>query len=100
MLLADGTGILSARSVRLMTTDHLTQEQRDESALFLEGAGWGFGGAVATDGRYGWIGGTGTTAHIVSSTGTVGILLTQLRMTGPTSTELMRAFWQYAFGTP
>jgi len=100
MLLADGAGILSARSVRLMTTDHLTQEQRDESALFLEGAGWGFGGAVATDGRYGWIGGTGTTAHIVSSTGTVGILLTQLRMTGPTSTELMRAFWQYAFGTP
>ena len=48
-------------SVRLMTTDHLTQEQRDASTLFLEGAGWGFGGAVEPDGRYGWIGGTGTT---------------------------------------
>jgi hypothetical protein len=36
-----------------MTTDHLTREQRDASALFLEGAGWGFGGAVAPDGRYG-----------------------------------------------
>ena len=66
-----------------MTTDHLTQEQRDASTLFLEGAGWGFGGSVATDGRYGWIGGTGTTAHIAPSTGTVGVLLTQVQMTGP-----------------
>src|SRR5437588_3442265 len=98
MLLADGGGLLSPRSVRSMTTDHLTQEQRDASTLFLEGAGWGFGGAVATDGRYGWIGGTGTTAHVAPSTGIVGILLTQLQMTGPTPTELMRAFWQYAFG--
>ena len=31
-----------------MTTDHLTQEQRQASTLFLEGAGWGFGGAVAS----------------------------------------------------
>ncbi len=61
MLLADGGGLLSPGSVRLMTTDHLTQEQRDASTLFLEGAGWGFGGAVAADGRYGWVGGTGTT---------------------------------------
>ena len=87
-----------AGSVRLMTTDHLTQEQRDASTLFLEGAGWGFGGSVGADGRYGWVGGTGTTAHIVPSTGTVGILLTQLQMTGPTPTPLMREFWQYAFG--
>ena len=98
MLLADGAGLLSPRSVRLMTTDHLTQEQRQASTLFLEGAGWGFGGSVASDGRYGWIGGTGTTAHVAPSTGTIGILLTQLQMTGPTSTQLMREFWQYAFG--
>jgi len=82
----------------LMTTDHLTQEQREASTLFLEGAGWGFGGAVTTDGRYGWIGGTGTSAHVVPSTGTIGILLTQLQMTGPTSTQFMREFWRYAFG--
>jgi CubicO group peptidase (beta-lactamase class C family) len=81
-----------------MRTDHLTQEQRQASTLFLEGAGWGFGGSVASDGRYGWIGGTGTTAHVAPSTGTIGILLTQLQMTGPTSTPLMREFWQYAFG--
>ena len=98
ILLADGDGILSSESVRSMTTDHLTQEQRDASTLFLEGAGWGFGGAVAADGRYGWVGGTGTAAHVAPSTGTIGVLLTQVQMAGPTSTPLMREFWQYAFG--
>ncbi|HEX7144996.1 MAG TPA: serine hydrolase domain-containing protein [Gaiellaceae bacterium] len=98
MLLADGGALLSPESVRLITTDHLTQEQRDASTLFLEGAGWGFGGAVAADGRYGWVGGTGTSAHVASSSGTIGILLTQLQMTGPTPTQFMREFWRYAFG--
>jgi CubicO group peptidase (beta-lactamase class C family) len=97
MLLANGGGLLSPESVRLMTTDHLTQEQRDASALFLEGAGWGFGGAVAADGRYGWVGGTGTTAHVAPATRTVGILFTQLQMAGPTPTPLMRELWRYAF---
>ena len=97
MLLADGGGVLSPDSVRLMTADHLTQEQRDASTVFLEGAGWGFGGSVGADGRYGWIGGTGTTAHIAPSSGTIGILLTQVQMTGPTPTLLMRDFWRYAF---
>jgi len=97
MLLAGGGGLLSAESVRLMTSDHLTREQRGASTLFLEGAGWGFGGAVAADGRYGWVGGTGTTAHVAPSTGTLGVLLTQVPMTGPTPTALMRRFWRYAF---
>jgi CubicO group peptidase (beta-lactamase class C family) len=97
MLLAEGGGLVSPESVRLMTTDHLTQEQRDASALFLEGAGWGFGGAVEAGGRYGWVGGTGTSAHVAPSTRTVGILFTQVQMTGPTPTPLMREFWQYAF---
>ena len=98
MLLADGGGLLSPQSVRVMTTDHLSQDQREASTLFLEGAGWGFGGAVTADGRYGWVGGTGTTAHVAPSTGTIGILFTQVQMTGPTPTPLMHEFWQYAFG--
>jgi CubicO group peptidase (beta-lactamase class C family) len=98
MLLADGRGVLSSESVHAMVTDHLTGQQRDASTLFLEGAGWGFGGAVAADGRYGWVGGTGTTAHIVPSSGTIGILLTQVEISGPTSTPFMRRFWRYAFG--
>jgi CubicO group peptidase (beta-lactamase class C family) len=99
MLLADGGSLLSAGSVRLMTTDHLTQEQRDASTLFLEGAGWGYGGSVAPDGRYGWVGGTGTTAHVAPAADTVAVLFTQQQMTGPASTPLMREFWRYAFAS-
>jgi CubicO group peptidase (beta-lactamase class C family) len=98
MLLAEGGGLLSPESVRSMTTDHLTPGQRAESTLFLEGAGWGFGGAVDADGRFGWIGGTGTSAHVAPSTETIGILLTQVQMTGPAAPPLLREFWQYAFG--
>jgi CubicO group peptidase (beta-lactamase class C family) len=97
MLLAEGDGLLSPESVRLMMTNQLTEEQRDASTLFLEGAGWGFGGAITDDGRYGWVGGTGTTAHVAPANGTIGILLTQQPMTGPTPTPLMRQFWQLAF---
>jgi CubicO group peptidase (beta-lactamase class C family) len=104
MLLAGGGGLLSPGSVRLMTTDQLTQPQRDASRLFLEGQGWGFGGSVDVEaidpwnvpGRYGWVGGTGTAAHITPSTGAVTILLSQLEMAGPTAPALMRDFWRYA----
>jgi CubicO group peptidase (beta-lactamase class C family) len=101
---AGGRQLLSAESVRQMTTDHLTPAQRDASRLFLEGQGWGFGGSVdvaAIDpwnvpGRYGWVGGTGTAAHITPATGAVSILLTQVEMSGPTPPALMRDFWRYA----
>ena len=76
-----------------MTTDQLTPSQRDASRLFLEGQGWGFGGSVDVEaihpwnvpGRYGWVGGTGTAAHITPSTGAVTILLSQLELAGPTT---------------
>jgi len=108
MLLADGSAggrkLLSAESVRQMITDYLTPAQRDASRLFLEGQGWGFGGSVDVEaidpwnvpGRYGWVGGTGTAAHIIPSTGTVTILLTQVETAGPTPPALMRDFWRYA----
>ncbi|MGW8798490.1 serine hydrolase domain-containing protein [Streptomyces sp. NPDC055775] len=108
MMLADGTfdgrRLLSPASVRRMTTDHLTPAQREDSGLFIEGQGWGFGGSVDIGtaepwnvaGRYGWIGGTGTTGHLVPSTGTVMIMLSQLEMAGPKPPALMRDFWQYA----
>jgi CubicO group peptidase (beta-lactamase class C family) len=107
MLLADGAGeerLLSAVSIRHMTTNHLTPSQRADATLFLEGQGWGFGGSVDVDttdpwnvpGRYGWVGGTGTALHIVPSTGRATILLTQTEMTGPTTTGLSRDFWMLA----
>ncbi len=106
MLLAggtvDGRRLLSPESVRQMTTNHLTKSQRDDGELFLEGQGWGFGGSVDVEtidpwnipGRYGWVGGTGTTAHIIPSAGAVTILLTQLAMDGPLPPALMQDFWR------
>jgi CubicO group peptidase (beta-lactamase class C family) len=101
---AGGRQLLSPASVRQMTTDQLTQPQRNASRLFLEGQGWGFGGSVDVEaidpwnvpGRYGWVGGTGTAAHITPSTGTVSILLSQLEMAGPTAPALMLDFWRHA----
>jgi CubicO group peptidase (beta-lactamase class C family) len=112
MLLAGGVTpggrrLLSAGSVQLMTSDHTTAAQREIGALFLEGQGWGFGGSVdiaAIDpwnvpGRYGWVGGTGTSAHIVPSMGTIAILFTQVAADTPVPPEWMRDFWRYAAST-
>ncbi|MCY0929883.1 serine hydrolase [Streptomyces sp. H27-H1] len=105
MLLDEDGPLLTDGSVRRMTTDQLTPAQRAGAELFLQGQGWGFGGSVdvtAADpwnvpGRYGWIGGTGTAAHIVPSTGAVTILLTQRELAGPSPyPEPMRAVWAYA----
>jgi len=103
---ADGRRVLTTGSVRLMTTDHTTSAQREIGALFLEGQGWGFGGSVdiaAIDpwnkpGRYGWVGGTGTSAHIIPSAGTIAILLTQVAADSPVAPAWMRDFWRYAAG--
>jgi len=110
MLLGQGTfrdrRVLSPESVRQMTTDQLTAGQREAGRLFLEGQGWGYGGSVDIEaiepwnvpGRYGWVGGTGTTAHITPATRTIAILLSQLQMSSPTPPDLMREFWRYAAG--
>jgi CubicO group peptidase (beta-lactamase class C family) len=98
---ADGRQLLSAESVRLMTTDRLTPAQRAGTGLVGEGQSWGYGGAVDLDsarpwsvpGRYGWVGGTGTAAHVVPATRTVAVLLTQYAMASPAFTPLQQEFW-------
>lgn len=100
MLLAEGSRsgtipLLSAPSIARLTTNRLTAnrltlDQRRASGLFLVVQGWGFGGSVDVEavdpwvvpGRYGWVGGTGTSAHVTPSTRTTAILMTQLEMPG------------------
>ncbi|WP_328295490.1 beta-lactamase family protein [Kineococcus sp. NBC_00420] len=90
--------LLSPDAVRAMTTDHLIDAQRLEGEVFLEGEGWGFGGSVhPVTGRYGWVGGSGTSAHVVPARGTTGILLTQTAMDSPVPPTFLREFWDYAF---
>lgn len=86
-----------------MAVDHTTAEEREAAHIFLEGQGWGFGGSVDiaeldpwnVPGRYGWVGGSGTAAHVVPG-GTVTVLLTRTAMTSPSPTPIMRDFWRYA----
>lgn len=99
-----GRRLLSVESVRQMTTNHLTAAQAAPGALYLDGQGWGFGGAVDiaeidpwnVPGRYGWVGGTGTAGYIFGSTGAVAILLTQVGLDSPAPPELLNDFCVYA----
>lgn len=101
MLLADGGSLLSPASVRLMTTDQITAQHRAMGGFFLDGQGWGFGGGVDTElvdpwneiGRYGWVGGTGTSAYIYPARESVAVLLTQVELGAPGIEELLKAFW-------
>jgi CubicO group peptidase (beta-lactamase class C family) len=105
MLLAGGTRrgqrILTPANVALMTSDRLTPSQREASALFLDGGGWGFGLAVPADGSpdqplpygIGWDGGTGTTWRSNLGRGVTGILFTQREATSPEPPPLIQDFW-------
>ena len=91
--MADGGGpVLTADSVALMTADALTEEQRQQAQLIVgPGRSWGLATALDVEvaapwmapGRWGWEGGTGTTAYVDSARDTVAVLLTQRGMAGP-----------------
>ncbi|NMO50134.1 beta-lactamase family protein [Actinoplanes sp. TBRC 11911] len=80
-----GRRLLSAESVRRLTTNHLTPQQRAGAGQFpLTGRGWGYGMAVSVEadqisapGRYGWFGGYGTTWYNDPNRELTAIALTQ-----------------------
>ncbi len=98
--------ILSRLSVELMTTDHLTPEQKavsDPASDFLDGLGWGFGVSVVTrrddiaavPGRYGWDGGLGTTWYSDPREEMVIILMSQFAFMPPSPLNV--SFWTLAY---
>jgi CubicO group peptidase (beta-lactamase class C family) len=100
--------ILSRPSVELMTTDHLTPEQKAASpffANFWDGKGWGFGMEVITGrndlssvpGRFGWDGAFGTSWHVDPGEEMVGILMTQRRPDRLDIPALTLDFWTSAY---
>src|SRR6266550_2498934 len=84
--LHDGNRLVSQRSVRLMTTNHLTPEQIATGGLILGRVGWGYGMSVAVapdevssvPGRSGWNGGYGTVWFNDPSRNLVAIAMTQV----------------------
>jgi CubicO group peptidase (beta-lactamase class C family) len=101
-----GRRLLSRPSVQVMTTDQLTEQQREENGLFFAGAGgWGFGLNVVTrrtdlgpgPGSFGWNGGTGTSFYVDPAEELIGVLLTQRSMTSPRPPAVYRDFWAGAY---
>jgi CubicO group peptidase (beta-lactamase class C family) len=101
--------ILSRPSVELMTTDHITPEQKAASASdffpgFWDNRGWGFGMAVITKrldlasvpGRYGWDGGYGTSWYVDPTEELIGIQLAQ-RVWDATVLGVYSDFWTLAY---
>jgi CubicO group peptidase (beta-lactamase class C family) len=94
--------ILSPASVELMTSDHLTDEQRAANHMFFgDHSGWGFGISVnlkrddlaRRPGRFGWDGGFGTTAYTDPAENAIGILMTQRMMDTPAPPAVFADFW-------
>ncbi|MFL6161997.1 MAG: serine hydrolase domain-containing protein [Jatrophihabitantaceae bacterium] len=88
---AGDTGVLDADSVRLMTSESITPPQRAEVAQLM-GPGTSWGLCVGLDlaarepwmspGRFGWNGGSGTTAYVDPSRQLTAVLLTPRMMLG------------------
>jgi CubicO group peptidase (beta-lactamase class C family) len=98
--------LLSRPSVELMTSDHLTSEQKQGSELFFgDNRGWGLGLSVFTrrdglssvPGRFGWDGGYGTSWYSDRKENLTGILLTQRMMDSPQPPAVMTDFWTSAY---
>jgi CubicO group peptidase (beta-lactamase class C family) len=86
MFLRGGAPVLSAGSVRAMTTDQLTPEQKARGGLgpdFFTGQSWSFCQAVQDSGSFGWNGGFGSTWHVDPVRDLVVIVLTQRMFDSP-----------------
>ena len=100
--------ILSRPSVELMTTYHITREQKALSDFFpdfWDSHGWGFGVSIvtrrndigATPGRYGWDGGYGTSWYVDPKEELIGILMTQRLWDTPSPPSVLLDFWTSAY---
>jgi CubicO group peptidase (beta-lactamase class C family) len=99
--------ILARATVALMTSDQVPPERRPDADIFFgEFGSWGFGMGVdihradvfRSPGRFGWDGGTGTSAYADPAEGLIGILFSQRMMDSPVLPRLYRDFWTCAYG--
>ncbi len=100
--------ILSRPAVELMTTDHITPDQKPGSDFFpgfWDSRGWGFGLFIITrrddmagvPGRFGWDGGYGTSGYSDPKEDMVAILMTQRVWDSPVPAGVFLDFWTSAY---
>jgi CubicO group peptidase (beta-lactamase class C family) len=97
-----GQRLVSRVAVETMTTNQLTDAQREASVVDLQGGvGWGFGVGVhvrrtqptASVGTYGWDGGLGTSWHNDPAEDLTGIILTNQAWSSPAPPPVCQDFW-------
>jgi len=103
----EGRRILSEESVKAMTRDQLTPEQKARSGFvpgFFDRYGWGFCMSVVTGhdllksvGTYGWDGGLGTPWFNDPARGLIAILMTQRAQESPEPPPVYVDFWKAAY---
>jgi CubicO group peptidase (beta-lactamase class C family) len=91
-----------------MTRDQLTPAQREGTEIFLgDYSSWGLGVAVDTvpvepwnvPGRFGWVGGLGTSAYSDPTNDFIGAVFTQRVMDSPEAGAVFTDFWKHAYRT-
>jgi CubicO group peptidase (beta-lactamase class C family) len=96
-----------ASLTKLITAVAATPEQRAWSEIFFgTHSSWGLGMAVdiwrneihQTPGRFGWMGGLGTTAYNDPAERMISILFTQRGMDSPEPPKVFNDFWTLAYG--
>ena len=99
--------ILSRPGVELMTTDHLTPEQKAVSPFFenfWDSRGWGLGLSIVTrraevagPGRFGWDGAFSASWYVDPQEDLVGVLMAQVRPGALRLPPLVLDFWMAAY---
>lgn len=100
MFLRGGSPVLTEESVRAMTTDQLTPEQKARGGLgpdFFANASWSYCQAVQDNGAFGWNGGFGTSWHVDPRRDLVVIVLTQRMFEGADDAALHEAVQAAAY---
>jgi CubicO group peptidase (beta-lactamase class C family) len=86
MFLRAGAPVLSAKCVRAMTTDQLTEAQKARAGLgpdFFADRSWSFCQAVRASGAFGWDGGFGSSWLVDPAHDLIVIVLTQRQFESP-----------------
>jgi CubicO group peptidase (beta-lactamase class C family) len=93
MLLRGGAPVLSAESVRAMTSDQLTDAQKARGGLgpdFFDRSSWSFCQMVYGGGAFGWNGGSGCSWRVDPDDELTVIVLTQRALESPELPQVHR----------